>query len=112
MQKPDLDFVAGELLKQLKFQWRFEKPSQQLWKMWGLGSARLGHVVSDYVLRMVIQSCPTLATPWTVAFQAPLSMRILQARIVEWVAMHSSRRSSQPRDQTQVSCTAGKFFMF
>ena len=48
MQKPDLDFVAGELLKQLKFQWRFEKPSQQLWKMWGSGSARLGHVVSDY----------------------------------------------------------------
>ena len=28
---------------------------------------------------------------------------ILQARILEWVAMPSSRRSSQPRDQTQVS---------
>ena len=31
-------------------------------------------------------------------------MGILQARIVEWVAMPSSRGSSQPRDQTQVSC--------
>ena len=31
-------------------------------------------------------------------------MGILQARILEWVAMSSSRRSSQPRDQTQVSC--------
>ena len=32
-------------------------------------------------------------TPWTVAHQAPLSMRILQARILEWVAMPSSRGS-------------------
>ena len=39
-------------------------------------------------------------TSWTVAGQAPLSMRILQARILEWVAMSSSRGSSQPRDQT------------
>ena len=30
------------------------------------------------------------ATPWTVAPQAPLSMGILQARILEWVAMPSS----------------------
>ena len=30
-------------------------------------------------------------TPWTVSRQAPLSMRILQARILEWVAMPSSR---------------------
>ena len=37
-------------------------------------------------------------TPWTVALQAPLSMRILQSRILEWVAVPSSRRSSQPRD--------------
>ena len=36
--------------------------------------------------------------------------RILQARILECVAMPSSRGSSQPRDQTQVSCTAGGFF--
>ena len=33
-------------------------------------------------------------TPWTVARQAPLSMRILQARILEWVGMPSSRGSS------------------
>ena len=34
---------------------------------------------------------------------------IFQARILEWVAMPSSRGSSQPRDQTQVSCIAGRF---
>jgi len=49
-------------------------------------------------------------TPWTVALQAPLSMGILQDRIVEWVAMPFSRGSSQPKDQTQVSCIAGGFF--
>ena len=37
-------------------------------------------------------------------------MGILQARIPEWVAMPASRGSSQPRDQTQVSLTAGGFF--
>ena len=35
---------------------------------------------------------------------------ILQARTLEWVAFPFSRGSSQPRDQTQVSCIAGRFF--
>ena len=43
------------------------------------------------------------ATPWTVH-------GILQARILEWLAFPFSRRSSQPRDQTQVSRIAGRFF--
>ena len=36
--------------------------------------------------------------------------RILQARILEWVAVLSSRGSSQPRDRTLVSCISGGFF--
>ena len=51
-----------------------------------------------------------LATPRTVARQVPLSMGILLARILEWVAMPSSRGSSQSRDWTQVSRIAGGFF--
>ena len=51
-----------------------------------------------------LQLCPTLCDPKDVGRQAPLSMGILQARILEWVAMPSSRGSSQPRDQTHVSC--------
>ena len=35
---------------------------------------------------------------------------ILQVRILEWVAISSSRESSWPRDGTHVSCTAGGFF--
>ena len=35
---------------------------------------------------------------------------ILQAKILEWVAIHYSKGSSQPRDQTQVFCLAGRVF--
>ena len=35
---------------------------------------------------------------------------ILQVEILEWVAISISRGSSWPRDQTQVSCLAGRFF--
>ena len=35
---------------------------------------------------------------------------ILQTRTLEWVAFPFSRGSSQPRDQTQVSCIAARFF--
>ena len=49
-------------------------------------------------------SCVRLiATLWTVAHQAPLSLRILQARILEWVAMPSARGSFWPRDRPYVS---------
>ena len=39
------------------------------------------------------------ATPWTVTHQSPLSMGILQAKVLEWVAMPSFRGSSQLRDR-------------
>ena len=47
------------------------------------------------------------ATPWTYIYTAH---GILQARTLEWVAFLFSRRSSQPRDRTQVSRIAGGFF--
>ena len=50
------------------------------------------------------------ATPCTAARQTPLSTGILQASIaMEWVAMLFSRESSQQRNQSQVSHTAGVF---
>ena len=48
-------------------------------------------------------------TPWPVARQAPLSMGSLQARTLSGL-LSFSRGSSQPRDRTQVSCIAGRFF--
>ena len=68
---------------------------------------------SSLFLPYAVLSCSVMsdsATPWTAAHQAPLFMGILQTRILEWVAMPSSRRSSQSRDQTQVSHIAGGFF--
>ena len=53
----------------------------------------------------VTQSCPTLCDPMDYTDHG-----IVQARILEWVAMPSSRGSSQPRDWTQVSHIAGRFF--
>ena len=40
----------------------------------------------------------------------PSVHEILQARILEWITIPFSRGSSQPRDRTQVSCIAGRFF--
>ena len=49
-------------------------------------------------------NCVLLFTsPWTVACQTHLSKGILQARILKWVTMPSSRVSPQPRDRTQDS---------
>ena len=84
----------------------------------------------------VAQSCPTLCNPWRISWmEEPGGLRsrasrrvgldwsdaaaaaadytvhgIFQARILEWVAFPFSRGSSQPRDQTQVSRIAGRFF--
>ena len=41
---------------------------------------------------------------WTLVHQGPLSMGILQVRILEWVAMTSSKGSSRPRDPVHFIC--------
>ena len=58
----------------------------------------------------VAQSCPTLWDPMDCSLPDSSLHGILQARILEWVAISFSRGSSWPRDQTQVSCTAGRHF--
>ena len=65
------------------------------------------HRATQYVCS---QSWQNSVTPWTLAHQAPLSVGILQARILKWVAISFSRGYSQPRDQTQVSHIAEGFF--
>ena len=56
----------------------------------------------------VTQSCSTLCDPMDC--QGSSVHGILQARILEWVAIPFSRASFQPRDQTQVFRIAGGFF--
>ena len=62
------------------------------------------------VLCLVAQCIRLFATPWILAHKAPLSMGILQAKILEWVAMPSSRWSSQPRDRIHISHIVVRFF--
>ena len=56
------------------------------------------------------QLCPTLCDPMDWSLPGSSVQGILQARILEWVAISFSRGSSQPRDETQVSRITGRFF--
>ena len=58
-----------------------------------------------YLKVKVTQLYPTFCNPMDYTVYG-----ILQARILEWVAIPFSRESSQPMDQTQVSLIAGIFF--
>ena len=56
---------------------------------------------------LVSQSCPTLCHPMNCSPSDSSAHGILQARILEWVAISFFRGSSWPRDRTLVSCIAG-----
>ena len=58
----------------------------------------------------VAQSCPTLWDPVDCSPPGSSVHGILQARILEWVAISFSRGFSWPRDRTQVSRIAGRCF--
>ena len=57
-----------------------------------------------------LQSCPTVCDPMDYSPPGSSFHGILQARILKWVAISFSRGSSPPRDLTQVSCIAGRYF--
>ena len=63
--------------------------------MWGMSAA---------------QSCLTLCEPMDYTWPGSSVHGILQARILEWVAIPFSRGSFQSRGRTWVSCTAGRLF--
>ena len=83
-----------------------------------MGSHRIGHdwrylaaaadILCVYV--WVVQSCQTLCDPTDYSSPDSSVHGILQARILEWVAVSFSRESSQPRDWILVSCIAGGCF--
>ena len=76
------------------------------WWWWPWFKKCLYHPPSE-----VAQSCPTLWDPVDCSPPGSSVHGILQARILEQIAISFSRRSSQPRDQTQVSCIAGRRFI-
>ena len=52
-----------------------------------------------FILVKSLNHVQHFTTPWTVVHQAPLSMGFFQAKVLEWVAIFSSRGSSWPRDR-------------
>ena len=71
--------------------------------------SKLYHII----VCMCAQSCPTFCDPVDYIPLGSFLHGIFQARILEWVAISSSRGSSPPRDQTHVSCNpavSGGFF--
>ena len=72
----------------------------------------IGTVMTNWawVLDKSLQSCPTLCDPADCSPPGFFDHGLLQARILEWIAMPSCRGSSWPRDWTWVSWTAGRFF--
>ena len=61
-------------------------------------------------IKKVTQLCPTLCNPMDGNLPGSSVHGILQARILEWVAVPFTSGSSQPRNRTGVSCIAGGFF--
>ena len=85
------------------------------WTLWhstcGLCSI---YIVFAWLCAHSLQSCPILCSPIDCSPPGSSVHEILQARILERVAMLSSRGSSQPKDWTHiswVSCIAGEFFI-
>ena len=68
--------------------------------MWGKGKVKV----------LVISCVQLFVTPRTVLLPGSCVHWVSQARILEWVAMPSSRGSSRPRDGTHVSCIGRQFF--
>ena len=58
----------------------------------------------------VTQSCPTLCDPMDCSPPSSSVHGVLQARVLGWGALPFSGGSSQPKDQTQVPCIAGRVF--
>ena len=61
-------------------------------------------------VKVKVKSCLTLCDPMDCSLSGSSIRGILQARILEWVAISFSRGSSQPRDWTRVSLIAGRCF--
>ena len=69
------------------------------------------HFIVIWIVKVkVTQSCLTFCDSMDCSMPGSSVHGVLQARTLEWVAIPFFRGSSQPRDQTLVSCIAGRFF--
>ena len=66
-------------------------------------------LLGEFLCVLATQLCPTLCDPMDCSPPGSSVHGILQVRILELVFIPCSRGSSQPRNQTQLSCIAGRF---
>ena len=84
----------------------FKPPSSPRWTLFLAVLCGLWDLSSQCVCAWVLPSCPTLCDPMGCSLPGSSVRGILQARMLEWVAMPSSRGSSPPRDWTHISSPA------
>ena len=73
-------------------------------------SFQISHSNREHVYVHALSHVQLFVNPWTIARQAPLSMWFFQARILEWVAISSSRDLSDPGIEPVSPALAGGFF--
>ena len=94
----------------------FTRPLQILTYLCSLVSETFNHYQNCNVCMhachacLVARLCLTLCNPMNYSTPGSSVHGISQARILAWVAISSSRRSSQHRDRTFISCVARRFF--
>ena len=76
-----------------------------------IGKRLISKIHKAKVKILVARLCLTLCDPMDCSPPGSSVCGILQARILEWIAILFSRGSFQPEDCTQVSCVAGRFFI-
>ena len=97
-------------IKQINNKNKYLKPPK---KWWLVPRKRLYHLslyTHTHTHTLSFQSSPTLCSPMDCRPPGFSVHGILEGRILEWIAMPSSRASSWLRDQTRISCIAGRFF--
>ena len=104
---PSIKVFSNELAKVLELQlnWmRYKSPTQRFMSFFNYGKFSVFismniNFLPSFVKVRVAQLCPTLCESMDYTVH-----RILQARILEWVAFPFSSGSSQPRNRTRVAC--------
>ena len=100
MEKLKYLHIAGKHVKQCSYYGKKNDSSQKKGKYNSHASMNVKS----------LQLCLSLCNPMDHSLPGSSIYGILQARILEWVAIFSSRGSSRPRNRMRVSCVAGRFF--